>query len=214
MLSFGLDLHWWRLGYRASAHRKVEQQIPSASQEDLSEFNRKKRQKCELFSESDYSLLLMISHALYPPLYLAGPVITYQDYVWQLRGDLPCWNNKVHLNSGNKIEKPFFENSDKIETSRSGSPLNTGAEISCKLQTSMAKPRIALYAARFLADLVCLELVTHFLYFNAIAINRVGPKIRSYGVIYDASHVGLTAWWVLSFMWLKFATFWRYFRQV
>jgi D-alanyl-lipoteichoic acid acyltransferase DltB (MBOAT superfamily) len=31
-----------------------------------------------------YSYLNYLSYALYPPLYLAGPIMSFNDYVWQV----------------------------------------------------------------------------------------------------------------------------------
>ncbi|KAJ6539695.1 MBOAT, membrane-bound O-acyltransferase family-domain-containing protein [Mycena capillaripes] len=38
--------------------------------------------------ESIYSYLNYVSYALYPPLYLAGPIMTFNDYIWQHRKPL------------------------------------------------------------------------------------------------------------------------------
>ncbi|KAL1407523.1 glycerol transporter [Vanrija albida] len=38
--------------------------------------------------ESDYSLVNFIAYALYPPLYIAGPILTFQDFMWQLHRPL------------------------------------------------------------------------------------------------------------------------------
>lgn len=106
------------------------------------------------------------------------------------------------------------------------------------------------YAARFAADWLCLELVTHTLYFNSIAKHHIGLRYREHGLQYGATEMGarmvgrparqfgdpiggtlgestftahvllilqlplaaMTAFWVLCFMWLKFATIWRFMR--
>jgi D-alanyl-lipoteichoic acid acyltransferase DltB (MBOAT superfamily) len=31
-----------------------------------------------------YSYLNYLSYVLYPPLYIAGPIMTFNDYVWQV----------------------------------------------------------------------------------------------------------------------------------
>ena len=43
------------------------------------------RQQSPLPADAHYGLLPFLAHALYVPLYLAGPIITYQDFAWQLR---------------------------------------------------------------------------------------------------------------------------------
>jgi hypothetical protein len=155
----------------------------------------KERQRTPLPSEDNYSLLIATSHALYPPLYLAGPIITYQDYAWQLRGEPPYLYPR---------------------------PSSSTASLQSMVDTSSLPPYVPWknvgfmlrYACRLAADLLCIELVTHYMYFNSLAVHRVGPWLRQYGLEYGAQEVGLTAWWVLTFMWLKFAVIWRFFRQV
>jgi D-alanyl-lipoteichoic acid acyltransferase DltB (MBOAT superfamily) len=35
--------------------------------------------------ENEYSLLNFVAYCLYPPLYIAGPIITFNDFIWQVR---------------------------------------------------------------------------------------------------------------------------------
>jgi len=44
--------------------------------------------------------------------------------------------------------------------------------------------------ARFAADWVCLELLTHCLYFNSIAKHRIGLRYRQYGLQYGTMEMG------------------------
>ncbi len=34
--------------------------------------------------DEDYTLLDYLAYCLYPPLYIAGPIITFNDFVWQV----------------------------------------------------------------------------------------------------------------------------------
>ena len=43
------------------------------------------RQRTPLASTADYSATACLAYCLFPPLYLAGPIITFQDFAWQLR---------------------------------------------------------------------------------------------------------------------------------
>lgn len=43
------------------------------------------RQATPLPSEHDYSLAMFLAYVFYLPLYLAGPIMTYQDFAWQQR---------------------------------------------------------------------------------------------------------------------------------
>lgn len=33
----------------------------------------------------EYTLKNLVAYALYPPLYIAGPIITFNDFIWQVR---------------------------------------------------------------------------------------------------------------------------------
>ena len=106
MLSYALDLHWRRRHHGAAAGAAAAavataakgaasgQAAPTA--EDARDakgvggrhqgaLTPRWRQRAALPSEADYSAPLYLAHVLYPPLYLAGPVISYQDFAWQLR---------------------------------------------------------------------------------------------------------------------------------
>jgi D-alanyl-lipoteichoic acid acyltransferase DltB (MBOAT superfamily) len=174
MLSYALDLHWARLA-RAAARGPAAAVAAAAAPRTPRE-----RQRCELPSEADYGLLPCLAHALYPPLYLAGPIISFQDFAWQLRGPPP----------------PPAAAAD-------------GSASAAAAPTSAAAAAVLRYALRLAADLACLEAVTHFLYFNSLAVHRVGARYAAHGLAHGAPQVGLAAWWVLTFMWLKFATIWR-----
>lgn len=50
--------------------------------------------------------------------------------------------------------------------------------------------QVARYAAKFAADWVCLELLTHCLYFNSIAKHRIGLRYRQHGLQYGTLETG------------------------
>ncbi len=56
--------------------------------EGIKELSEKERQNVA-HPDSVYSLANLVTYALYPPLYLAGPIITFNDFMWQVR--LPCF---------------------------------------------------------------------------------------------------------------------------
>lgn len=101
MLSFALDLHWRRRqaaaasapkrGSPGSRHQQQEQQ-PAAKSADGKGGPAAAalwRQQMPLPADADYGLLPYLAYVLYAPLYLAGPVITFQDFAWQLRQQAP-----------------------------------------------------------------------------------------------------------------------------
>lgn len=197
MLSYGLDLHWAR---RKGPAPPIEQSeslqndkktaaVAVGGSGDMVSSPRspKERQQSALPSERDYSLLPCLAHALYPPLYLAGPIITYQDFMWQVRHAAAAQH-----------------------AAAAGRAMGAAAEKQQQQVTGSSS--IWRYACRLGADLTCIELVTHLLYFNSLAVHRIGLRYKVYGLRYGAPEVGLTGWWVLTFMWLKFAVIWRTFR--
>ncbi|PSC74649.1 membrane-bound O-acyltransferase isoform X1 [Micractinium conductrix] len=161
MLSYSLDLHWRRLHLASGVHCRQVGQSPSAPRAGVARW----RQQAALPGDADYGLLPCLAYVLYVPLYLAGPIITFQDFAWQLRRGVPA-----------------------------------------------SVRAIVRYAARFAADWACLELLTHCLYFNSIAKHQIGMRFRSFGLRYGALEMAMSAFWVLCFMWLKFAVIWRFFR--
>ncbi|KAJ7741101.1 MBOAT, membrane-bound O-acyltransferase family-domain-containing protein [Mycena metata] len=73
LVSFSMDYYW-------------ACNAPSAS-ENVTDLNDKQRQTLA-HPEAMYSYLNYISYVLYPPLYLAGPILTFNDYIWQHRKPL------------------------------------------------------------------------------------------------------------------------------
>ena len=69
-ISFALDLHWMRTD--SKAHKSIPPKGLSYSE-----------RKNVPLSEQDYDLSNFIHYAFYPPLYLAGPIITFNDFVHQ-----------------------------------------------------------------------------------------------------------------------------------
>lgn len=65
IVSFALDYHW---------HVQAPTTPPSDSRTRMS----------ASVPESEYSLLNYIAYTLYPPLYIAGPIMTFNDFMWQL----------------------------------------------------------------------------------------------------------------------------------
>ena len=129
-----------------------------------------------------HGYLCCLVHALYPPLYVAGPIITYNDFMWQIVSDDDAVAQK------NKV---------KVASTR------TEAD---------SWRDIVKYSFRCVCDILVMEILTHYMYFNAIAVHKVGFRLQSEGLDYGALDVATTGWWVLAFMWLKFTIIWRVFR--
>jgi hypothetical protein len=67
IVSFALDAHWRQPP--ASASHPADQRSRSATS----------------LSEEDYSLVNYLAYTLYAPLYIAGPILTFNDFCWQLQ---------------------------------------------------------------------------------------------------------------------------------
>lgn len=171
----------------------------------------KGRQTTALPLPSDYSLLYSLAHALYPPLYLAGPIITFQDFAWQIKATATGTTSTKVPSSAGIAAADANANTEKSNKEGLDAPLSQGlssSPVSSRSTLSIARN----YVKRLAADIICIEVLTHTMYFNSLAVHKIGKRYALYGLQYGPSEVGLTAWWVLSFMWLKFTVMWRTFR--
>ncbi|KAI9056770.1 MBOAT-domain-containing protein [Trametes sanguinea] len=105
-----------------------------------------------------YSFLYYIAYVLYPPLYIAGPVMTFNDFMWQMR-------------------KP----------------------VGISPQSNLG------YLLRFVACILTLEAILHFMYVVAI-------KDTKAWVGYSAAQLCMVGFWNLIVVWLKLLVPWRFFR--
>jgi len=69
LISFNMDYHW-------SLRKEVEVV-------DVIKMSEKERTSTH-HSAIDYSIQNYISYILYPPLYIAGPIMTFNDFMWQV----------------------------------------------------------------------------------------------------------------------------------
>ena len=201
MISFAMDLHWMRCSQKkqsttsttsagsglsdgeSGVERQTRRTHPSSTTSAA-----KMRVMTPLSDAYHYSYVFSLGHALYPPLYIAGPIITYQDYVWQL----------LSLRS----------------SSSSGGDTDTSSNDAMRTRKKQEYQSLLIvpHLRRLFLNVVCIELLTHCLYFNTIAIHKLGRRYAAHGLEFSPPTVGLTAWWVLTFMWLKFTVIWRTFR--
>ena len=63
--------------------------------------------------------------------------------------------------------------------------------------------QVLLYALRWAAAWLALELLTHMLYFNSVAKYRLWAMIEQRQVAVQPIHYAIGSLWVLVFMWLK-----------
>ncbi|KAH9933568.1 MBOAT-domain-containing protein [Epithele typhae] len=105
-----------------------------------------------------YSYLNYLAYAIYPPLYIAGPIMTFNDFMWQVKRPLGVtWRTTLN------------------------------------------------YLGRFVACLLTLEFILHFMYVVAI-------KDRKAWTGYTAAELCMVGFWNLIVVWLKLLIPWRFFR--
>ena len=89
LVSFSIDYHWAckQIGVADVGHSLS---IPSVygtdakSSQTGGELNDKKR-AAVFHPHSTYTFVNYLSYALYAPLYIAGPILTFNDFMWQVR---------------------------------------------------------------------------------------------------------------------------------
>ncbi|KAF8626599.1 hypothetical protein AX17_006517 [Amanita inopinata Kibby_2008] len=145
LLSFNMDYYW------ACCSRAEVSSIGDRS------FTEKERQS-SAHSPETYSFANYIAYVLYLPLYIAGPIITFNDFMWQHRQPL-----------------------------------------------SIRGTAIRGYALRFVASLLTMELILHFMYVVAI-------KDRKAWAGYTPAEISMVGFWNLIIVWLKLLIPWRFFR--
>ncbi|UZJ52944.1 hypothetical protein CBS101457_002264 [Exobasidium rhododendri] len=152
LISFSIDYYWAAkdTGHTNTAHGD---EVSRTSIETDS----RKRQETPL-PMVDYSFRNYLLYALYPPLFIAGPIITFNDFVEQLRR-----------------------------------PLSISSRYTLQ------------YAIRFLATVLTMEFILHYMYVNAIK----DSKAWAGSTPMELSMIGF---WNLIVVWLKLLIPWRFFR--
>lgn len=88
LVSYGLDHHWRQPQPAGGEVRDFTvfglgdtRMWVGANQQSPSDY--RKRVSTSL-SEDEYSFINFVGYCLYPPLYIAGPIITFNDFTWQV----------------------------------------------------------------------------------------------------------------------------------
>ncbi|KAF8333870.1 MBOAT, membrane-bound O-acyltransferase family-domain-containing protein [Amanita rubescens] len=145
LISFNMDYYW---------SRTTELESKGISDRLLTE---KGRQTTPHTAET-YTFTNYLTYVLYPPLYIGGPIMSFNDFMWQHR-----------------------------------QPLNTPTST------------IRSYMIRFIACLLTMELILHFMYVVAI-------KDTKAWVGYTPAQISMVGFWNLIIVWLKLLIPWRFFR--
>ena len=122
----------------------------------------KGHEQVERLPAAEYNVGTYLGYLFYPPLYIAGPIMTFDSYATQLR-------TRSYPGTRNTL----------------------------------------LYLVRLLVAMFILEAITHTLYFNGMAQQRVWKRWpASSHLAFSASDMGIAGFWVLNFMWLKVLSCW------
>jgi D-alanyl-lipoteichoic acid acyltransferase DltB (MBOAT superfamily) len=149
LISYGMDYHW-AVQQQPSAHRLSS--TPASLVHVSPPTGYKERVKTSL-PLHEYSLINFFTYAVYPALYIAGPIMSFNDFTWQ-------------------IKRP-----------------------------SATPPRALFsYALRFLACILTMEVVLHYMY--VVAIKDAGAWEGDTPA--ELSMIGL---WNLIVVWLKVRSF-------
>eukprot|EP00884_Botryococcus_braunii_P000005 jgi/Botrbrau1/10004/Bobra.0012s0093.2 len=126
--------------------------------------------------EEDGKFLSFAAYVLYPPLFAAGPMVSFSEFQAQRSRTTPTSFFRLH---GHQLL------------------------------------RRAWYGARLAGLVLLLEIVSHVLYFTALARTGMWRTLHeSAGIRFSDDDVLLTAFWVAAVTWLKFQIIWKAARLV
>lgn len=130
----------------------------------------------------NYSFVLYLAYVLYPPLYLAGPIMTYPSFVAQL------------------ASSPALASASESATALNGATIAAADKAEAVVVVAKETTPLALvaYAVRFLACLVTMELVLHTMY--VVALKDSG---KGWWNGMTPAQVSLVGFWNLIVVWLK-----------
>lgn len=142
-------------------------------------------------SRDDFSYGNYVAYVLYPPLYIAGPIITFSSFIQQ-------------------VSKSECVNCVPPKPSRSSYTVLTWVELrQIKQQSQISRKAISAYAVRFAVCWLTMEVILHYMYVVAIkdsyAIYRHGGvETRSPAWKGDTPfELAMISFWNLVIMWLK-----------
>ncbi|KAG7091135.1 hypothetical protein E1B28_010189 [Marasmius oreades] len=143
LISFNMDYYW---SYKATGGNETGKVLDERQRQSVSHPG-------EMYTYSYF-----ITYALYCPLYIAGPIMTFNDFLWQFR------------------QPPQISRSTIIR-----------------------------YSMRFLACLMTMEFILHYMYVVAI-------KDKKAWVEFSPVEISMVGFWNLIIVWLKLLIPWRFFR--
>ncbi|GAA6033010.1 hypothetical protein JCM8097_000096 [Rhodosporidiobolus ruineniae] len=196
LVSWSME-HYWALSAPSSASLPEPPTSPLQKASGRpSPANAPKLDPSALFSPPLY-----FAYVLYPPLYLAGPIMSYPSFVSQL-GPAPAPSfSPAATGASAPLPSPAAE----YPPSRPLLPTPSASEQAPDPDLS---PRALFsYALRFAACLMTMELVLHSMYVVAIKDSGAG-----WWDGLTAEEVAMVGFWNLIVVWLKLLLPWRLFR--
>lgn len=170
LVSFGMDVHW-----AAARAGPASASLPAPA-------------------PLRPSLPLFLAYVLYPPLLIAGPIMTFADFAAAMGRPLP----PRFCRAAAAAPAPSPPNTPPAAAAAPPPPPHV-----------LALRDAARYAARVVVVWLCLEALTHAIHASAAASAlRASPS--AFPV--SPSELGAIAYWTLLFMWLKFTLVWRFAR--
>lgn len=138
------------------------------------------------------SLAGFLAYAVYAPLYVAGPVVTFNDFAAQVRPPSLCrplWPSRLGLPPCPRADPRSPPSSFSLPL-----PLAARAQIAHPLARP-ARPRI-LYALRLLCSLLTMEILLHYVYVGALTRAEAWDGL-------SGGQLGALGFWSLVVVWLK-----------
>ena len=175
-----------------------------------------------------YNLLNYLAYLLFPPLYLSGPIASFNAFIAQIsyQAAIQPGTQAVapHIPTTRREQQQQQQEEEKEERAHLLSPLKQNS-----LHTFLPARTgyIAQYGVRLLLSFLLMELMSHYCYFSSLAstASRWAPAAANAGkssagsapsAISSPGSVALDAavvsYGVINFTWLKFLLIWRFFR--
>ncbi|TFK98165.1 MBOAT, membrane-bound O-acyltransferase family-domain-containing protein [Pterulicium gracile] len=204
LIAFGMDYHW--------ALASSSPTTSPSSQDPAPPSGRPHTKKPSLPLQS-YTLPTALAYALYTPLYIAGPIMGFDDWVVQVA--LPGSGSGRREEASYLLATRILSEDSTSEQDRPSSSIPN--------QKAKRQPLLS-YTLRFLTTLLVMELVLHFMHVVAIKDARAwgggGVDVRGnkkeYKTAliggYTVAELGMVAFWNLIVVWLKLLLPWRFFR--
>ncbi|KAJ1972015.1 glycerol transporter [Dimargaris xerosporica] len=113
MVSFAMDYHWKRLAANTAANESSDSLAdvpvtPTGQWHGHPTPLTEKERIGVSCASSDYNLVHYLAYLFYAPLYLAGPIITFNNFIWQQRFASPAVTTRGTVTYGLRLAGAIF----------------------------------------------------------------------------------------------------------